>query len=604
MAPATPALTKRSEIDDKYKWNAPSVFASWDAWVEEVDALPSSFPDLAAFQGRLSEGPSVLADFMELRDSVYRRLYKVFFYALMSGNVDSNDTQATAAAGRARGLFGQFGATVAFLNPELIAIGQETLDTWINEEPRLADYRQSIHDLFRQQASVRSAEVEQVMGMLNDPFGTASDIYSELTTSDMKFPSAVGKTGKEYPVTQSTVEQHYTNPDREVRRTAYHSYRGEYLKLKNTMTAAYLTSVKQNVFKMRVRGFDSSLEASLFANNIPVEVYHNLLETFQKNLPTWHKYWDVRRRALGVDKLAPYDIWAPIVDEPQRVKYENAVAWIGEGLKPLGDEYVTALKRGALEERWVDVFPNDGKRQGAFSFGTYDTSPFIMMSYDNGLSGMSTLAHELGHSMHSYLSNKYQPFPDSNYTLFAAEVASNFNQAMTRAYLREAKKDDVQFQIALIEEAMDNFHRYFFIMPTLSRFEYEVHTRVEKGEGLTADDLIQLCYDLFNEGYGGHMDLDKGLEGMTWATFQHLYSAFYTYSYATGISAAHELAKGILAGEDGAAERYVGFLSAGGSKYPVDALNDAGVDMAKPDAVETTFGVLADMVDRLDELVG
>ena len=604
MVAATPTQPKRSEIDDQYKWNAPAVFADWDAWNAEADDIPKSFPKIAEYQGRLSEGASVLADFMELRDAVYRRVYKLFFYATMSGAVDSNDTTATAAQGRARGIFGQFGATAAFLNPELIAIGQDTLNAWIESEPRLADYRHSIDNLFRQQASVRSPEVEQIMGMVSDPFGTANNVYSELVDTDMKFPPAVGKNGKEYPVSQSTVEQYYTNPDRKVRRSAYHSYRGEYYKMRNTITAAYLTNVKQDIFRMRVRGFDTSLEASLFSSNIPTDVYHNLLATFQKNLPTWHKYWEVRRRALGVDKLAPYDIWAPIVDKPVRVEYAEAVEWIATGLAPLGEEYTSALRQGALNDRWVDVFPNDGKRQGAFSFGTYDTSPFIMMSYDNGLSGMSTLAHELGHSMHSYLSNQNQPFADSNYTLFAAEVASNFNQALTRAYLREAKKDDVQFQIALIEEAMDNFHRYFFIMPTLSRFEYEVHTRVENGEGLTADDMIELCYNLFNEGYGGNMDLDKNLEGMTWGTFQHLYSSFYTYSYATGISAAHELAKGILAGEDGAAERYVGFLSAGGSKYPVDALRDAGVDMTQPDAVETTFGVLADMVARLDELVG
>jgi oligoendopeptidase F len=332
-------------------------------------------------------------------------------------------------------------------------------------------------------------------------------------------------------------------------------------------------------------------------------VFHNLIDTYKKNIPTWHKYWSVRRRVLGVDSLQPYDIWAPLTSKPPVVPFEQAVEWISNGMKPLGDDYVRVLRQGCLEDRWVDRAVNEGKRTGAFSFGTYDTMPFIMMSYDDSMGGLSTLAHELGHSMHSYLSKQNQALVNSRYTLFAAEVASNFNQAMTRAYLREANPDTL-FQIALIEEAMSNFHRYFFIMPTLARFELEVHQRVEKGQGVTADELIDLCADLFAEGYGTEMNFDRQRIGITWATFGHLYNAYYVYAYATGISAAHELAKGILAGKPNASKNYVEFLSMGGALYPIDALKHAGVDMMKPDAVETTFGVLADMVNRLEKLAG
>ena len=603
MVTATTAVPKRGDIAEKYQWNAPSVFESWDDWESAAEDIPTYLPKVQGYQGKLSEGASTLADYLELHEELMRKMMNLYFYAAMSTAVNSNDKKATAATGRAQGLFGQVQAATAFTKPEMIAIGQDTLNKWMDDEPRLATYRQYVDNLFRQAEHVRSSEVEQVLGLVNDPFSAANRIYSDLTGSDMTFAPAVDKDGNEHEVTQSTVEQYYTRTDRTLRRAAYESYRSAYHNLRNTMTASYISSVKQDVFNMRVRGFPTALEASLFNNNIPVAVYHNLIETYRKNLPTWHKYWAIRRKALGVDQLRPYDIWAPITKNKPEVSYEQAIDWITEGLKPLGDDYVNAMRQGTLQDRWVDVFPNQGKRQGAFSFGTYDTFPFIMMSFDNGLSGMSTLAHEIGHSMHSYLSRKNQSWVDSGYTLFAAEVASNFNQAMTRAYLREAKKDDAQFQIALIEEAMDNFHRYFFIMPTLARFELEVHPRVEQGKGLTADDLIDLNLELFNEGYGGEMDVEHDLEGMTWATFQHLYSAYYTYSYATGISAAHELAKGILDGEDGTAARYLEFLSAGGSKYPVDALNDAGVDMTKPDAVETTFGVLAEMVDRLESLI-
>ncbi len=272
-------------------------------------------------------------------------------------------------------------------------------------------------------------------------------------------------------------------------------------------------------------------------------------------------------------------------------------------MQPLGDDYVSILRQGALHDRWIDVYPNQGKRQGAFSFGWQGTYPFIMTSYHDDLKAMSTVAHELGHSMHSYFTWQHQPFVYANYSLFVAEVASNFNQAMVRAHLRQAQPDP-DFQIALIEEAMNNFHRYFFIMPTLAQFELEVHTRIEQGEPLTADDMNTLMADLFAEGYGSEMAFDRDQVGITWAQFGHLFSNYYVFQYATGISAAHALANRILAGEPGAAANYRQFLNAGGSLYPMDALKLAGVDMTTPEAVEATFKVLGDMVDQLEKLVG
>ena len=605
METSQTTLPPRSEIAAEHTWNKPSVFADKAAWEAACQDLLAQLPELQSYQGRLSEGPAVLADFLDKADAVQRLVGKIYVYASMSSAVDANDQEATAMEGQAIGFYGQAMATIAFANPELIAIGQDTLNRWAEDEPRLAITRQYIDDLFRQQAHVRSAEVEQILGMAIDPFSTVDNIFEMLTNADMKFPDAVGKDGATHIVAQGTLGTLLTNPDREVRRTAWEGYRDTYLALKNTLATTYLTSVKQDVFNMRVRGFNSSLEASLFNNNIPVNVFQNLIDTFKRNIPTWHKYWDVRRRALGQDDLHPYDIWAPIAKEKKEIPYEQSVDWISEGMKPLGDEYVAALRKGCLENRWVDIYPSQGKRAGAFSDGWYDTHPFIMMSYDGTIGGMSTLAHELGHSMHSYLSRKKQPYLYANYSLFVAEVASNFNQALTRAYLREAYADDTNFQIVMIEEAMDNFHRYFFIMPTLARFELEIHERVEKGQGVTADDMIELMTDLFSEGYGSEVQIHRQRVGITWATFSHLYSGFYVYQYATGISAAHALAKNILNGSDsGAVQRYVDFLSAGSSMYALDALKHAGVDMTQPDAVETTFGVLADMVDRLEQLTG
>lgn len=602
MSNAKTTLPTRAEIDKQYTWNAESVYLTRAEWEADAASIPAMLPTLAAFKGRLSEGPSVLADFMDAADKLVRTLGKVYVYASMSSAVDTTDMQAMSMQGQAGGLYGQGLATIAFSNPELLAIGRETLDQWIANEPRLAIYGHFVDNLFRLQAHVRSAEVEEVMGMASDHINGAYTTYSQLVNADLPFKSVELPDGQTYQVAQGSINTLLDSPNREVRRQAWENYSDGYLAFKNTIASNYGTSLKQDVFNARVRGYESSVAASLFTDNIPPAVFRNLIDTFKRNIPTWHKYWAVKRRVMGYDSLHTYDVWAPMVADEPRVEYPQAVDWICEGLQPLGDAYVSAMRRGCLEDRWVDVYPNQGKHQGAFSSGVHDTFPFIMMSYDDNLGAMSTLAHELGHSMHSYLSRKNQPATYSDYTLFVAEVASNFNQAMTRANLMKTKADDKVFQIALIQEAMSNFHRYFFIMPTLARFELEMHERVEQGKGVTAPDMMALMADLYAEGYGSEMSLDRERDGMTWATFGHLYANFYVYQYATGISAAHALSEKILAGESGAAQRYVEFLSMGGSKYPLDALKHAGVDMTSPEAVETTFAVLARYVDRLDEL--
>jgi len=595
----TAALPPRSEIPLESTWNATSVYESDADWSAELDATSAKLPEIEQFQGKL-DSPSVLAEALNTLENLQRRVSKLAFYARMSQAVETTNQGAVSMVGQVSGLYGRYGAATAYVVPEMLALGEEKVMGWVQSEPQLAIYRQYFEDLFRQQAHVRSAEVEEILAMAFEPFSAVDNTEEMLTSADLKFRPATTSSGASAEVAQGTIDKFLHGTDREARRTAWESYADGYLSMKNTLTSNYLASVKRDVFYARARRYNTALEASLFNNNIPVEVFHNLIDTYRKNLPTWHRYWAVRRRALGVETLNPYDIWAPIAPE-QPVTYAQAVDWICEGMKPLGDEYVTALRRGCMEERWVDIYPNQGKTAGAFSYGTYDTHPFILMSFNDNLAAMSTLAHELGHSMHSYLSRKNQPVTYADYSLFVAEVASNFNQAMTRAYLFDHNAD-ANFQIAVIEEAMQNIHRYFFIMPTLARFELEIHTRVEQGKGVTAEDTINLMADLFSEGYGSEMHVDRERVGITWAQFGHLYNNYYVFQYATGISAAHALAARILAGEPNAAQDYVAFLSTGSSVYPVDALKRAGVDMATPAAVEKAFEILASYVDRLDQL--
>lgn len=595
-------IPTRNELAPEHTWNAPSVFPSVEDWEVEFIKVSDSLSDLGKFQGLLSDGPAILADALDMFGDMTRRVGIVFIYAGMSHYVDTTDQQAAGRFSKAQGLYGKTLAAVAYLDPELLKIGERTLRQWAVEEPRLTIYEHYFSNLFRKQVHIRSTEVEEVLGLLTDPFSGAGSTARMLTDADFKFEPAVSKDGRQVSLTQGTLEKILTGADREARRTAWENYADTYLAHKNTLANNLITSIKQNVFMMRARRHSSTLEAALFAHNIPVEVFHNLIDTFRKNIPTWHRYWAIRREALGVETLHTYDIWAPLTTDQPHVSYDQAVDWICDGLAPLGDEYTDLIRNGCLTDRWVDIYPNQGKTAGAFSNGSPGTHPFIVMSFNNDIFSLSTLAHELGHSMHSYLTWQNQPIVYSRYSLFAAEVASNFHQAMVRAYLLE-KETDPQFQISLIEETMDNLHRYFFIMPTLARFELEVHERVERGEGLTAESMIELMADLFSEGYGDEMHLDRQRDGITWATFSHLYMDYYVYQYATGISGAHALANRILSGEEGAAHKYLNFLKAGSSNYPLNLLELAGVELTTPQAVEETFAVLAGYVDKLEQLV-
>ena len=592
----------RNQIAAEYTWDTASVFADDAAWEAEIARINAALPDLARFAGQLSSSPAVLLEWFQTSERLLNAAHRVYFYASMFHNTNTADQDAAAKDDRASGLVARVYTAISFAEPELLAAGIERLRAIVRDEPSLAGYAHYVDQLAQRAPHVRSAEVEELLGLVQEPFGSAESIQSILCDADLRFaPAQVGSDTVD--VAQGNISALLASPDRDTRRSAWESYADAHLALKNTMASCLATGVKQHVFTARARRYDSALEAALSSNYIPLEVFHNLIDTFRRHLPTWHRYWQVRRRALGYDKLHVYDIKAPLTGKMPTVSFTQAVDWIGAGMLPLGEEYVSTLRDGATEQRWVDVYPNQGKRMGAYSHGVPGTHPFILMSFTDDIFSMSTLAHELGHSMHSYYSWQNQPLTYSDYSIFVAEVASNFNQALVRAHLLETNKDR-DFQIAVIEEAMSNFHRYFFIMPTLARFELELHERAERGDALTADSMIALMADLFAEGYGDEVDFDRDRVGITWAQFStHLYSNFYVYQYATGISAAHALAGDILAGKPGTVDNYLAFLKTGGALYPLDALKLAGVDMTTPAAVETTFATLASYVDRLEQLL-
>lgn len=591
---------QRSSLPPESKWNATALFPTPEAWENSFNDLQKELSTIANYHGTLNTADGIATWFDYIQEQEVK-LNKLMVYALMDYSVDTNETKAAARFDKVRGMVASYSAATAFATTEILANSKENRTTWLADE--LKNYTHAFDELSRKEDHLRSTDIEELLGALGGLFMSSNSAHSVLANTDLKFELAVDSDGTRFEITQGTIRKLLGSTDRTLRQSAYENYANAHLEFKNTMATMLSTGIKQNVFKVRVKNFDNSLEAALAPSHIPSSVFHNLIATFKENLPTWHRYWEIRKKALGLDTLTPYDTFAPLCKNHPEITYEQSVEWLGEALAPLGDEYCQVMKQGALEGGWVDRYPNKGKRMGAFSAGRKGTLPYIMMSYTDDVFGMSTLAHELGHSMHSYFSCKTQPPIYARYTLFAAEVASNFNQALLRDYLFK-KIDDKDFQIALIEEAMANFYRYFFVMPTLARFELEIHERVERGEALNANSLIHLMSSLFAEGYGDVMKFDKDKVGITWAQFHtHLYSNFYVYTYATGISGAHSLANRILTGGSQAKEDYLKFLNAGGAHYPIDALNSAGVDLESPQAVKDTFEILKGHIDRLETLV-
>ncbi|MCB2179850.1 oligoendopeptidase F [bacterium] len=594
----------RKDAPPESVWAGDKVFPTWEDWAAEYEDVRAEFPAFAEFTGKVMDRPTVLAEWMKKTDAVARRVRRLLMFARFAATVDTGDQEAKSAMGQAAGLNAEFEAVTSFAVPEMLE-QPERLTEWGQTEPDLQLYAHYFDNLIRQSAHMRSAEVEEILSKLNEPFGSVNQTFTELVNTELQFADAEDSRGNRYVIKQSTLLSSLQSADRQRRKTAWESYYDGYRSMQNTLAANYIAWIKQQVFLARTRGYDSVLEMRLSPFNVPLEMFHNLIDTFEKNLPVWHHYWDVKRRALGVDEIHPYDLWAPVGNNSPVISYPQAVAWIGDALAPMGSEYVTVTRRGALEDRWVDWAPNIEKRQGAASWRRYLMPPWIFMSFNNSIFSLSTLAHELGHSLHTYLASENQPevyFGFGALSSTVAETASNFHQVLARAYLRDLKKDDPDFMIAMAEEAMSNFHRYFFIMPTLARFEYEVFSRAEAGKPLTAAIFNQIMREKFAEGYGSTLVDDPERTGVTWATFLHLYMPFYTFQYSIGISAAHAIGEKVLSGDQQAVGNYLDFLKSGGALYTMDLFKLAGVDMSSPDPVKSAFKVMEENIETMEKL--
>lgn len=595
-------LPPRNEIPKEQIWDLESLFPDAAAWKLAYQQTQELLSQARSFQGRLSETPRTLLAWFEFSEALLQKTFCLYLYASLNLAIDTNDQTYGALNSMACTLMAETTSALAFAEPELIASGFEKINQWMADNPELAVYAHYFDILEKKAEHVRSVEIEELLGDLGDVFATATETHSLLANADMTFPPARDSQGKDWEISHVNIPLLLSMPDQELRRSAFESYSDAHLAYKQTMANCLATGIKRDVFLSRVRRYKSSLEASLAPSNLPIAVYHNVIDTYRKNLPTWHRYWDVRKRALKLDKIHVYDTTAALTTHMPVIPYEQAVEWIAQALEVLGKDYATVARRGMLQERWIDRARNKGKMYGAFSSGAYQTKPFILLNYDDSILELGDVAHEMGHSMHTYLSCQNQPYVYSDYSLFHAEVASNFHQAVVRSYLLETQTDR-DFQIAVLEEAMANFQRYLFLMPSLAIFDLEAHERVERGEPLTFDVFTKILGDIFVEGYGPQVEVDYERTGSIWMQFStHLYSNYYTYQYTTGISAANALAVDVLAGDKKARRSYLAFLKSGGSLYPLDALKLAGLDMVSPDPIEKAFSVLNNFIDRLEAL--
>ncbi len=592
-------IPERASVDPLYTWDAESIFATPEAWEAAAAALPAEIEALDSFRGKLSEGAETLLAWFGAYEASLRNLQDLFQYSMMFSAVDTSNQEAAARGAVAGGLYGKWMAACAFAEPEILSIGMDTLEAWMQSSADLAIYRHRLQLLEEGRKHVCSPEVERLLGQTEDIFGGVGTVHSLLSDSEIVFRAAIDSQGNAHEVIQPTIHNLLASPDRALRQAAWESYADGYLAYKKSLAACFSTCVKQNVFKATARNYPSAVAQSMHSMNMPVDVFHSAINAYRANVGIWHRYYALLKRILGVDVLRPWDIKAPIAATSPEVPYSTSIEWICDAMAPLGAGYVDPMRQGLEQDRWVDVYPNRGKNMGAFSSGHQGARPFIFMSYDNKLTGMSTLAHELGHSMHSWLAWQNQPFV---YSGCGSEVPSNFNQALTRAHLLKTVPDK-NFQVALIEEAMSNFHRYFLIMPVISAFELEVHTRTEQGQALTANALNSLMTELLAEAYGPSMDLTGCEEqlGSMWAQFPtHIYGGFFMILYTIGIAGAHALAEPILDGDSDAAQRYLEYLKGGAARTELDGLKHAGLDITSPEPINSAFKVLEGMIDKLE----
>lgn len=593
-------ILKRTDLKKEDTWAREDMYESDEAWKKEFEELEKRIPEYENFRGKLSQSPETLLDCLRFHEEMGQRLELLYHYAFQWQDEDTSVPAAQDANQKAEALYIRMDSAASFIDVEILEMGEEKIREWIKEKEELADYERTFEMILRQEKHTLNAQIESILAQAASVTETPSSIFRMLNNADLKFPSIV-KGDKELPLTHGNYTVYLENEDREIRRMAYENMYDTYQKFENTIASIFQANVKQAQFYAKVREYPSTRAYYLDRNAIPESVYDNLIASVHANMSKMYRYVSLRKEILGVENLKMYDVYRPLVgDADSQYTIEEAKNVVEQALLPLGEEYHRALNEG-FENRWIDVYENQGKRSGAYSCSPYGCHPYVLLNYQGVLDSVATLAHEMGHALHSYFTSKEQPYRYSNYRIFVAEVASTCNEALLHHYMMEHAKDDKE-RAYLLNSYLDKFKGTLFRQTMFAEFELKAHQAAQRGETLTAECLNQIYHDLNVLYFGPEMDVDHRID-REWARIPHFYTPFYVYQYATGFSAAIALSQRILKEGSQAVEDYMSFLRGGNSKDPIDLLKMAGVDMSTPEPVEAAMEVFEETLEELEKII-
>ena len=596
-------LNTREEADARCKWAIEDLYKDDEDWKRDYELLKSRIPELTKFRGRLGESAEVLLSMQKLSDELNQLLEKIYVYANQRLHENTDNSTYQNMASQAQGLLVELSESLSFVEPELMELPDGIIETFLDENEELLVYRQYFENIIRQKKHVLPTEQEQLLAAMGEVTESPKDIFSMFNNADIRFPEITGEDGHPVQVTHGRYMSLMQSRNRQVRKDAFEAMYGVYGDWRNTLAAMYRANVKQEAFLAKAHKYTSDLEAALDGSHIPVKVYEQLIEAVHESMPLMYRYMKLRKKLLGVEELHMYDLYVPVIEQDHsEIPFEQAKKTVLEGLAPMGEEYLHLLREG-FDHGWIDVYENQGKRTGAYSWGAYGTHPYVLLNYQGTLHDVFTLAHEMGHALHSWYSDEHQPYIYAGYRIFVAEVASTCNEALLIHYLMEQSKKagDQKKTMYLINYFLEQFRTTLFRQTMFAEFEKITHGLQEQGETLTADRLCEIYYDLNKLYFGEEICVDQEI-AMEWARIPHFYTPFYVYQYATGFSAAIALSKQILEQGAPAVEQYKKFLKGGSSMYPLELLKVAGVDMEQKAPVQDALAVFAQYLDEMERL--
>ena len=594
-------LKQRNQIPEKYKWNIEDMYPDEATWEKDIDQCIKRAQDFADFSGKLAQSPKTLLSALKERDSIWQKLEHAFVYAAMKKDEDNRVDKYQAMDDKCGSAMAKVAAAMSFFTPELLEAPESEILGFLDKEPGLAQYEFMLKSMLREKEHILTAAEENILAQMSEITGATNDVFKMLNNADMTFGTVTDEDGDRVTLTHGNYITFMESPNREVRKEAFTNMYEAYKKLNNTLATNYNYNAKTDVVGARIRKYESSVAAALDSGNIPLDVYHNLIAEVHNYLPVVHRYMELRKKALGVDHLRMYDVYVPLIDAPKKkITFEEAVEIMAEGLAPLGEEYIAQVRKG-IAAGWIDVYENQGKTSGAYSFGSYDSMPYILLNYTDTLKDVFTIVHEMGHSMHSHYTRTTQPYTYGDHSIFTAEVASTVNESLLIKHLLATEKDE-NMRKYLLNYYIEEFRTTLFRQTMFAEFELLAHQEIEKGGVLTAGWLNDTYNELNNLYFGPAME-DDGYIQYEWSRIPHFYRGFYVYQYATGYSAATAISAKILSEGKSARDNYIEFLKSGSSDYPVELLKTAGVDMASPEPVKMAMETFKNLVDELEKML-